>query len=180
MLYNPEKVNVEGTVTAEGHLEWRLGSGRVNNGINRTGKIEVRVQDGVIHRFDVLSKIFSLVNLGSLLRGRLPDIMGQGLPFQRLTWEMDVFDDKWKVKDLQLTSDAARIHSSGMYFSGQERVDFRVDVSPLVGLDAIFSGLFGNMITRDGKILTTTFRVRGLVDAPDVRLEAFDSPRSQQ
>ncbi len=180
MLYDPEKVSVEGSVTAEGHLQWKLSSGRVNNGIHRTGNIEVRVHDGVIHRFDTLSKIFSLINLGSFIRGRLPDVIGQGVPFQRLTWEMEVFDDKWKVKDLELTSDAARIHSSGMYFSGQNRVDFRVDVSPLVGLDALFSGLFGNMITRDGKILTTTFRVRGLSDAPDVRLEPFDSPRSEQ
>jgi hypothetical protein len=43
-----------------------------------------------------------------------------------------------------------------MYFSGQDRMDFKVDVSPLVGIDTIVSGLFGN----DGKTLQL-FRVRG-------------------
>jgi hypothetical protein len=62
-----------------------------------------------------------------------------------------------------------------MYFSDQGRVDFLVDVSPLVGLDTIFSGLFGNLITRNGKILTTTFSVRGPYATPDVRLQPLES-----
>ena len=66
-----------------------------------------------------------------------------------------------------------------MYFSEQGRVDFKVDVSPLVGFDKIVSGLFGNLITRNGKILTTTFRIRGLSQSPDVRLEPLESLGSQ-
>jgi hypothetical protein len=54
-----------------------------------------------------------------------------------------------------------------------------VDVSPLVGFDKIVSGLFGNLITRNGKILTTTFRIRGLSQSPDVRLEPLESLGSQ-
>ena len=139
----------------------------------------MRVRDGTIHRFDILSKIFSLINLGSLVRGRLPDVIAQGLPFDRLTWNMEVFGNKWKVKKLVLLSDAAQIDATGMYFSEQGRVDFKVDVSPLVGFDKIVSGLFGNLITRNGKILTTTFRIRGLYRSPDVRLEPLESLGSE-
>ena len=92
---------------------------------------------------------------------------------------MEVFDTKWRVKDLKLLSDAATIDAEGMYFSDQNRVDFKVDVSPLVGFDKIISGLFGNLITKDGKILTTTFRVRGLSHSPDVRLEPLRSFTAQ-
>jgi hypothetical protein len=180
MLSDPDRVKIEGKVVAEGQMDWRLTSKRENYGIYKSGNIEVRMQDGVIHRFEVLSKIFSLINLGSIVRGRLPDVIGQGLAFQRLTWNMEVFDSKWKIKDLKLVSDAARIDSSGMYFSGQERVDFKVDVSPLVGLDTIVSGIFGNLITKDGKTLTTTFRVRGLYASPDVRLEPFENVKSDE
>jgi hypothetical protein len=171
MLFDPDRVRVEGNVLTEGHMEWKVSAGSENNGLNKTGTVEVRIQDGVIHRFEILSKIFSLINLGSILRGRLPDIISQGLPFYRLTWTMEVFNDKWKVKELKLLSDAARMDASGMYFSSQRRMDFRVDVSPLVGLDTIVSGLFGNLITKDGKTLTTTFRVRGPYESPDVRLD---------
>jgi hypothetical protein len=96
-----------------------------------------------------------------------------------MTWEMEVFDTKWKVKNLKLLSDAAAIDASGMYFSDQDRVDFKVDVSPLVGIDKIVSGLLGNLITKDGKTLTTTFRVRGLSHSPDVRLEPLEALSSQ-
>jgi hypothetical protein len=164
---DPDKVRVGGRVLTEGHIEWKLGPGKENHGLHKTGTVEVSVKDGVIYRFEILSKIFSMVNLGSILRGRLPDIISQGLPFYRLTWSMDVFNDKWKVKDLKLLSDSARMDASGMYFSGQDRMDFKVDVSPLVGIDTIVSGLFGN----EGKTLTATVRVRGSPEDPDVRLE---------
>ncbi len=179
MRADPGWLKVSGNVILEGQLDWKLGPSSDKRGMYKTGKIEVRMKDGVINRFDILSKLFSLVNLGSFLRGRLPDVIGQGLPFHQLSWSMEVFDDKWKVSDLRMLSDAARVDASGMYFAGQERIDFRMDVSPLVGFDAIFSGLFGNLLTRDGKLLTTTFRIRGLYSSPDVRLEPFENLRPE-
>lgn len=175
LLTDPDKVSMQGNLVADGHMEWRTTRKRENAGIYKTGKIELRMGEGVIHRFEILSKIFSLINFGSILRGRLPDIGAQGLPFHRLAWRMDVFDTKWKVDDLKLYSDAARIDAAGMYFSDQGRIDFIVDVSPLVGLDTLVTGLFGNLLTRDGKILTTRFKVRGLSHSPDVRLEPLAS-----
>ncbi len=174
MLSDPDKVLVEGNAWTEGHIEWKLGPGKENHGVHKTGIVEVRIKDGAIHRFETLSRIFSAVNLGSILRGRLPDIISQGLPFYQLTWSMEVFNDKWRVKDLKLLSDAARIDASGMYFSGQDRMDFKVDVSPLVGVDTIVSGLFGN----DGKILTFPFRVRRSPEDPDVR-PVFENVKAQ-
>lgn len=175
LLANPDRVSIRGNLLGEGRMEWKTTPRRENAGIYKTGRMELRVSEGVIRRFEILSKIFSLINFGSILRGRLPDIATHGLPFHRLTWQMDVFDTKWKVEDLKLLSDATRIDAAGMYFSDQDRIDFVVDVSPLVGLDALVTGLFGNLITRDAKILTTRFKVRGLSQTPDVRLEPLAS-----
>ena len=180
MLSDPQWLRVEGDTNVDGQMQWELNSNRATHGIHKKGSIEVRVHNGAINRFDILSKLFTLINLGSLMRGRLPDLIGQGLPFQLLTWQTDVFDTKWNFKNMQLTSDAARINASGIYLSDQEKIDFRVDVSPLVGFDTVFSGLFGNLITRNGKILTTTFRVRGPYKSPDVRLEPFENLKSSR
>lgn len=176
---DPNRVKLDGEVVSQGYMEWRIRSGLENGGLYKTGNMEVRVANGTIYRFEILSKIFSLINLGSILRGRLPDMIGNGLPFQRMNWKMDIFDNKWKIKDLKFYSDAAQINASGMYFSDQGRVDFKVDVAPLVGFDTILSGLFGNLITKDGKILNTTFRVRGLSNSPDVRLEPFENLKQE-
>ncbi len=176
---DPNRVKLDGELVSQGYMEWRIRSGLENGGLYKTGNMEVRVTNGTIYRFEILSKIFSLINLGSILRGRLPDMIGQGLTFQRMNWKMDIFDNKWKIKDLKFYSDAAQINASGMYFSDQGRVDFKVDVAPLVGFDTILSGLFGNLITRDGKILNTTFRVRGLSNSPDVRLEPFENLKQE-
>ncbi len=179
-LSAPDRVKVDGDVYAAGTVDWKVRPNRENHGVYKTGSIEVRILDGSIHRFEILSKIFSLINLGSLLRGRLPDLLTNGLPFQKMSWNMEVFDTKWKIRDMKLLADAARIDATGMYFSTQDRVDFKVNVSPLVGFDTLMSGVFGDLITKDGKILTTTFRVRGSSSAPDVRLEPFDGMRMER
>jgi hypothetical protein len=175
-----DRLWISGEMFVDGKMEWKLSSKRENNGVYKTGNMDVRLTNGTIHRFEVLSKIFSLINLGSLISGRFPDLVSQGLGYQKMTWETEVFDGKWKIKNLKLTSDAARIDASGMYFSDQRRIDFKVDVSPLVGFDTIVSGLLGNLITKNGKLLTTTFRVRGLYESPDVRLEPFEQFRTEQ
>ena len=180
MMSDSDWLRVEGNAEMNGKLQWNIGSTRANHGVEKTGNIEVQVHDGKINKFDILSKLFSLINLGSILRGSLPDIIQQGLPFQSLTWNMNVFDTKWKFRDMKLVSDAARITASGMYFSDQDRIDFKINVSPLVGFDKIFAGLFGNLVTKNGKILTTTFRVRGLTRTPDVRLMPFENFRSDR
>ncbi len=174
-MSDPERIKVDGDMNVHGNMEWKFRKTVENHGIYKTGIVDAVLTNGIIYRFEILSKIFSLINLGSLIRGRLPDIIGQGLPYQKITWKMVVFDNKWQFRNLKVLSDAARIDGSGMYFSDQNRIDFKVQVSPLVGLDAIVSGLFGNLITKDGKILTTTFRIRGLYSSPDIRLEPFEN-----
>ncbi|MCA1959989.1 MAG: hypothetical protein LDL33_04255 [Desulfomonile sp.] len=175
MLMDPDRVRVEGDLSFEGRLEWGLIPGRENAGIHRSGEIEVRLKDGVIRRFDALSKIFSVINLGSIMRGRLPDIITEGLPYSRLTWTMEAMGTKWKVKNLKLLSDAARIDAAGMYFSDQGRFDFKVEVSPLVGIDKLISGILSPIITGEGKTLTFTLLVGGNSASPEVRLVPLES-----
>ncbi len=178
LLSDPEKMSIDGKLGAKGKLEWKTSGGRENGGLTKSGNVAVKVADGKIHRFDILSKIFTVVNLGSIFRFRLPDVVSQGLPYQRLTWDMDIFDNKWQFENLRLESDAARIDAVGMYFSDQNKIDFKVSVCPLVGIDKLLSGVFGNLLTKDGRTLCATFRVRGLYASPDVRLEAVDPFRS--
>jgi len=172
---DPNYLKIEGDMWVDGHMEWHTTPRRENNGVYKTGSAEVRLKDGMIYRFEVLSKIFSLINFGSIVRGRFPDLIAGGLPYRRLVWNMDVHDERWRIKDLKLESDSAHIDSTGVYFADQGRIDFRVNVAPLVGLDTLFSGIFGNLFSRNGKILTTTFLVSGPSHSPDVRLAPIGS-----
>lgn len=177
LLSNSGNLRVEGNVQLGGFVDYFTSERRANDGVYKVGKMEVRIKDGTIHRFEVLSKIFSLINFGSLLRGRIPDVIAQGLPFKSIEWKMEVFHTKWKIKDLKLESDAATIDATGMYFADQNRVDFDVEVSPLVGLDRLMQGLFGGILDKDPKTLVTAFKIRGLAGSPDVRLVQLEQFR---
>ena len=62
LVDDPEKVSLEGSLLLDGHLEWNTTAKKENNGIYKTGAMEARLRDGTIHRFEILSKIFSLIN----------------------------------------------------------------------------------------------------------------------
>jgi hypothetical protein len=167
-----------GKASANGWMAWDTTRKSRNRGLSRQGHFQVQMSDGKVQRFEILSKIFSLINLGSFLRGRLPDVMSAGLPFQRLSWQVDLNNNKWKVKNLKLLSDATIIDTSGMYFSDQKRMNFKVRVAPLVGIDKLLSTVVGKAMKRDVKTLSTTFRVRGLYGSPDIRLIPLDTLKS--
>jgi hypothetical protein len=179
LIGNPESLLISGNTICDGHMEWHLTNSREKNGIYKMGSIDMKVRKGAIHRFEILSKIFSVINFGSILRGRFPNVIAQGLPFRKLTWRMDVTENKWNVRNLELDSDAASINASGMYFGDQDKLDFTVNVAPLVGLDTLLSGLFGDLLTKNGKTVTATFQVRGPTESPEVRLTPLERDRVQ-
>jgi hypothetical protein len=169
---------LEGRTKASGWMAWETGPAGKDEGSSRQGFFQVEISDGRVRRFEILSKIFSLINLGSFARGRLPDVMSSGLPFQKLTWRTEVVNNKWIFKDMRLASDTATIEASGMYVSDQKRMNFKVQVAPLVGVDKIVSTVAKKLLNRDVKTLTTTFKVRGLYASPDVRLIPLETLKS--
>jgi hypothetical protein len=178
-LFGPdtEGLQIIGHTLCDGRMEWRLTESRENNGIYKIGSIDMLAGKGTIYRFEILSKIFSLINFGSILRGRFPNIISEGLPFRKLRWRMDVLGNQWRVRNLEMDSDAASITASGIYIDDKDEVDFTVTVAPLVGLDMLLSGLFGDLLTKDGKSVTATFQVRGPTGSPEVRLTPLDGKR---
>ena len=46
-----------------------------------TGTFQVRAEEGVLKKFSVLSKIFSLLNVSQLLKFQLPDMAKDGMPY---------------------------------------------------------------------------------------------------
>src|SRR4030042_3106495 len=54
------------------------------------GSLRFEIERGVIERFNILSKIFSILNISQFFRGRLPDLKTKGLPYHQILAHIDV------------------------------------------------------------------------------------------
>jgi hypothetical protein len=128
------------------------------------GNFSIQVQDGVLHEFPVLSKIFSLLNVSQLFALRLPDMDREGMPFNNLTANFKLDKGVLKTEDLKIESDAMNQAYIGSVNLVNKEADFSVAIHPLGTVDKIVSRIpvAGWLLTGEDKaLLTAHFSAKG-------------------
>jgi uncharacterized protein YhdP len=157
----PDKLS--GPVSAKGRLE---ATGADEGSLRRTlsGDVQIRVGQGVIKEFAVLSKIFSILNISQLLRARLPDMTVDGMPFRSIRASWRLADGIARTDDLLLRGPAMNIAAQGQLDLRRETMDMTVGVQPLKTIDKVVSRIpvLGWILTdTDRRFLTVTFEAKG-------------------
>jgi hypothetical protein len=138
------------------------------------GRLRLEMEDGVIEKFNILSKIFSILNVSQILMGRLPDLKTQGLPYRHITADIHVEDGIASTEDFLVDSDAMKITILGKIDLGKNLIDAKIGIHPLVAIDTALGKipvasyiLFG----KDKAFLSYYYEVKG--DLNDPKIEAI-------
>jgi hypothetical protein len=171
-----EKVMITGRVHMD-KVELR-GEGenfeRLKESLN--GMLRFEMENGVIERFNILSKIFSILNVSQLLKGRLPDLTTKGLPYHQIRGDFYVKDGVATTEDFLVDSDAMRITLLGKIDLGKNLIDVRIGVHPLVTIDTILSSvpIAGYILTGEDKgFISYFYQVKGNLDDPKIEAIPF-------
>jgi hypothetical protein len=146
------------------------------------GSFRFEIEDGVIERFNILSKIFSILNVSQLLKGRLPDLKTKGLPYHQILANFYVKGGVASTDDFLVDSDAMRITLLGKVDLGKNSIDVRVGVHPLVTIDTILSNvpIAGYILTgKDKAFISYFYEVKGNLDDPKIEaipLKSIEEP----
>ncbi|MBI5816084.1 MAG: AsmA-like C-terminal domain-containing protein [Nitrospinae bacterium] len=143
-----------------------------------SGWVEAKSGPGVIKRFDLLSKIFSLLNVLQYFKLKWPDMAAEGMPYHGIMADFAVKSGVATTKGLMVESDAMRISAVGDYDIGRNTVDLQVGVMPLVTVDKVISSipLAGYVLTGEKKgFLAAYFEVTGPLGDPEVEAIPFES-----
>jgi uncharacterized protein YhdP len=146
------------------------------------GGLRFEFENGVIERFNILSKIFSILNVSQLLKGRFPDLATKGLPYHQILANFYVKDGVATTDDFLVDSDAMRITLLGKIDLGKNLIDVRIGVHPLVTIDTILSSvpIAGYILTgKDKGFISYFYRVRGDLDDPKIEaipLKSIEEP----
>jgi uncharacterized protein YhdP len=136
-----------------------------------TGSIALNAQKGVLKKFSVLSKIFSILNVSQLLKFKLPDMVKDGMPYTAITANLKLDEGVLTSQDSLINSNAMQISAVGKVDFVKEEIDAIVGVHPLQTIDRIAARIpvAGWLLTDEkGRLITVHFKVDQTWDNPRV------------
>ncbi len=157
-------LNIQGDVTARGDTMLDMKK-------TALGNIRLKLENGTLHKFNVLSKMFSILNFSQLLKFQLPDMVADGMPYKDIKGSFAVSDGVLATQDLFINSDAINISVIGKADMVKEDLDFTIGVQPLQTVDKVVNRIpvVGWLLTGKGKdFLTVFFEAKGKWADPKV------------
>ena len=130
------------------------------------------MEKGRIRRFRLLSKVFSLLNVLQLFKGKLPGLTGEGLPYNSITGEIGIAKGIARTNNLLVDGDAMKMTIIGEADIAREALDLTVGVRPLGTIDTIVSNVpvVGRIIAgEDDSVIAYYVEVKGDFSSPKVR-----------
>jgi uncharacterized protein YhdP len=162
---------ITGAFSAKGDLTAKGGN---NVDLKKTtlGNVQIQIEEGMLTRFAVLSKIFSILNVSQLLKFQLPDMVSGGMPYDKITSTFSFKDGIVSTQDLFIRSDAMNMSAvATIDMPRGEFVDTVVGVQPLQTVDKAVSliPVVGWILTDENRsIMSVHFEVMGSLDNPTV------------
>jgi uncharacterized protein YhdP len=135
------------------------------------GSLRIQLENGAIEKSNVLSKVFSILNVSQYFQGRLPDLKTKGLPFHQVVAHFQIKGGVATTEDFLVDSDAMRITGIGRINLAKNEIDAKVGVHPLVTVDTVLSKIpiAGYIFTgKNRAFLSYVYEVKGDLDDPKV------------
>jgi uncharacterized protein YhdP len=165
-----KKQELTGTLSMQGDLSAK---GETADDFKRTalGSVKLRIEEGSLQRFAILSKIFSILNLSQLLKFQLPDMVSGGMPFNKITATLEVKDGVVSTDNLFVKSDAINMSAVGKADMTRDELDVTIGVQPLQTVDKVVSRIpiVGWILTgKNHSLVTAYFEAKGKLADPSV------------
>jgi hypothetical protein len=142
------------------------------------GRFSIQVRDGVLRRFPILSKVFSLLNVSQIFALQLPDMDLEGMPFNTLSANFRLDNGILESDDLSIRSEAMNMSYTGQVDLVSKEVDLSLAIHPLGTVDKIVTRVpvAGWLLTGEDKaLLTAHFSVSGKLGDVSVMIMPVDT-----
>lgn len=134
------------------------------------GEVSIYSKDGVIKRWKLLSKIFALLNVYDLVKGKI-DLGKDGLAYGKMGATFSINRGVFHTDNFLLDSPSMVITGIGNLDANEKTIDGTLAVSPLVALDRTIDKIpiLRNILKdKDKGFLYVKYKVKGSFDDPDV------------
>ncbi len=134
------------------------------------GNLEFSSRDGNILKDPLLAKVFSFLNVTEILRGKMPDLRSNDLPYDSMTIQASLQDGNLEVVEAVLSGPTVGIVWHGTVYLIEKKVDLKLVLAPLRTVDFIVekTPVVSNIM--GGKLITVPVRISGNWNDPNVSM----------
>lgn len=136
------------------------------------GTLGIRVRDGVLNKFTLLSRLLGFIDLKNWLTAQVPDPRVAGLPFKKLSADFKGSDGVLYTDNLLVDGPVMDIIADGNLNVDQSTMDMTIGLIPFNTVSWLLSNipLIGkNVAGGTESIISAYFRVSGPIADPKVR-----------
>ena len=166
---------LEGTASVEGSLRGNLRpSGTWWKDLH--GTFSLYSEGSTIRRYELLSKILTLVHFTQWTRVRLSDLYARGVPCRQIAGNLRLHSGSLSTENLVMDTSIARVTLRGTYDIVQDRMDTEMTLQPMEQLDQVLDYLpvLGRVIRGpDGTTVLFHYALRGPLKDLSVELIPF-------
>jgi hypothetical protein len=132
------------------------------------GNLHFVAKDGRIYQFGVLAKIFALLNVTEILRGKLPDLVEEGFAYHTMEMKGRLQGGKLIFEEAVVDGSSMDIACEGSVDPIDKKIDLTVLVAPFKTMDWIIRAipLVGYLL--GGRVVSIPVRVMGHLEDPTV------------
>ena len=135
------------------------------------GTVTASAENGMLRKFAVLSKVFSILNVSQLFRLQLPDMVKDGMPYTAMTGDFRISSGVLTSENFLIDSNAMQVSAVGQVDLINQTLDNIIGVHPLQTIDRIAARIpvAGWILTDErGRLITVHFEAEGPWDNPKV------------
>jgi hypothetical protein len=167
-FWGTDSVKITGTFDLQGHLR----SGEKNDSLVRSlqGWISFIAKNGEIYKYPLLSRIFAVINVSDMVRGRFPDMSREGFAYNSITIKGNIQDGILVLKEAAIDGVTANLAGQGEIDFADKKIDITVLVAPFKTVDLIVKNipLVNSMLANT--LITIPVKVKGDLGDPTVTI----------
>ena len=161
---------IDGNLDIQGHIFGQADS--------LNGTLTMSARDGEIRKYELISQIFSLLNVYKIIQNRDIDFLSNHFTYNRIFSTLNITDNVVDFNDFALESNSIQISAVGKYALKTKKIDAHIGIQPLESVDWAISKipLVGWVLTGDkGKMIVVSMGLKGTMDEPKVKLEPINT-----
>ena len=136
-----------------------------------TGSMSTGVENGVLLKFKLLSRLLSLVAVSEWLNAEIPDPRVNGVPFRSMTAQFSGERGSFETNNFMLDGPVMKITAAGKVNVNQSTMNMMIGMRPFQLLDTVFNKIpvIGNRLAESQSgIVAGYFHVQGPIGDPSV------------
>lgn len=152
--------DITGTISSQGSYD------RIWSALN--GDFKLFAQQGRIHRFGLMAKIFSILNITEIFRGTLPDLTREGFKYRSIEVAGTISGEKIIITKAVIDGDAMDMLFKGELNIKAGTMDITLLVAPLKTVDFIVkkTPIVNDIL--DGSLVTIAIDIKGDFSNPEL------------